>query len=92
MLLADNHIFHTCGIGRSFSFPCQQNHHVKPKDGPPSTADGGRNNAVDFKGQKLTNGTHGSVSDTDARLCRKGKSITETELLQAVAESFVSMA
>jgi len=44
----------------------------KPKDGPPS-AGGGRNNAVDFKGQKLTNETHGSVTDPDAKLYRKGK-------------------
>jgi len=44
----------------------------KPKDGPPS-AGGGRNDAVDFKGQKLTNETHGSVTDPDAKLYRKGK-------------------
>jgi len=44
----------------------------KPKDGPPS-AGGGRNDEVDFKGQKLTNDTHGSVTDPDARLYRKGK-------------------
>ena len=44
----------------------------KPKDGPPS-AGGGRNDAVDFKGQKLTNDTHGSVTDPDAKLYRKGK-------------------
>ena len=45
----------------------------KPKDGPPSAGGGGRNNAVDFKGQKLTNETHGSVTDPDAKLYRKGK-------------------
>ena len=44
----------------------------KPKDGPPS-AGGGKNDNVDFKGQKLTNDTHGSVTDPDARLYRKGK-------------------
>ncbi len=44
----------------------------KPKDGPPS-ASGGRNDEVDFKGQKLANDTHGSVTDPDARLYRKGK-------------------
>jgi transposase len=44
----------------------------KPKDGPPS-AGGGKNDAVDFKGQKLKNDTHGSVTDPDARLYRKGK-------------------
>jgi transposase len=44
----------------------------KPKDGPP-TAGGGRNETVDFKGQKLSNDTHGSVTDPEARLFRKGK-------------------
>lgn len=44
----------------------------KPKDGPPS-AGGGRNDDVDFKGKKLTNDTHGSVTDPDAKLYRKGK-------------------
>lgn len=44
----------------------------KPKDGPPS-AGGGKNDNVDFKGQKLANDTHGSVTDPDARLYRKGK-------------------
>jgi IS5 family transposase len=44
----------------------------KPKDGPPS-AGGGRNDTVDFKGKKFANDTHGSVTDPDARLYRKGK-------------------
>lgn len=44
----------------------------KPKDGPPS-AGGGKNDNVNFKGQKLANDTHGSVTDPDARLYRKGK-------------------
>lgn len=44
----------------------------KPKDGPPSTG-GGKNDNVDFKGKKLTNDTHGSVTDPEARLYRKGK-------------------
>jgi transposase len=46
----------------------------KPKDGPPSAggSGGGRNETVDFKGQKLTNETHGSVTDPDAKLYRKG--------------------
>jgi len=44
----------------------------KPKDGPPS-AGGGKNESVDFKGKKLANDTHGSVTDPDARLYRKGK-------------------
>ena len=44
----------------------------KPKDGPPSVG-GGKNDTVDFKGKKLANDTHGSVTDPDARLYRKGK-------------------
>lgn len=44
----------------------------KPKDGPPS-AGGGRNDAADFRGEKLSNDTHGSVTDPDSRLYRKGK-------------------
>ena len=44
----------------------------KPKDGPPTTG-GGKNSEVDFKGQKLKNDTHASVTDPDARLYRKGK-------------------
>lgn len=43
-----------------------------PKDGPPS-AGGGKNDSVDFKGKKLSNETHGSDTDPDARLYRKGK-------------------
>ncbi len=44
----------------------------KSKDGPPSTG-GGKNATVDFKGKKLKNDTHASVTDPDARLYRKGK-------------------
>lgn len=44
----------------------------KPKDGPPSVG-GGKNETVDFKGKKLKNDTHASVTDPDARLYRKGK-------------------
>jgi transposase len=44
----------------------------KPKDGPPSTGGGGRNETIDFRGKKLTNDTHGSVTDPDAKLYRKG--------------------
>jgi len=46
---------------------------VKPKDGsgePP--ADGGRNAEVDFHGEGRSNRTHGSTTDPDARLYRKG--------------------
>lgn len=49
---------------------------IKPKDpndGPPSAGSGGRNKDVDFKGKKLKNDTHGSVTDPDAKLYRKGK-------------------
>jgi transposase len=45
----------------------------KPKDGsgePP--ANGGRNAAADFHGQKRSNETHASTTDPDARLYRKG--------------------
>jgi transposase len=46
---------------------------VKPKDGsgePP--ASGGRNAEADFHGEKRSNATHGSTTDPDARLYRKG--------------------
>jgi IS5 family transposase len=44
----------------------------KPKDEPPSVG-GGKNETVDFKGKKLKNDTHASVTDSDARLYRKGR-------------------
>jgi len=44
-----------------------------PQDGPPSGNGGGKNDSVDFKGKKLSNETHGSDTDPDARLYRKGK-------------------
>jgi len=42
----------------------------RPKDGPP---DGpvGRNEERDFKGEKLSNATHASVTDPEAKLYRK---------------------
>jgi transposase len=45
----------------------------KPKDppDPPGPAGGGRNEAVDFRGEKRCNDTHASTSDPDARLMRK---------------------
>jgi len=47
---------------------------VKPKDGsdepPPG---GGRNAEADFHGQKRSNATHGSSTDPDARLYKKGR-------------------
>ena len=45
----------------------------KPKDGPPSESGGGRNETVDFKGQKLSNDTHESKNDPACRLYCKGK-------------------
>lgn len=48
----------------------------KPKDGSggndPNQSGGGRNADADFHGQKRGNDTHGSVTDPDARLARKG--------------------
>jgi len=47
---------------------------VKPKDGsdePPP--DCGRNAEADFHGQKRSNATHGSSTDADARLYKKGR-------------------
>jgi transposase len=45
----------------------------KPKDpsDPPASSGGGRNEAVDFRGEKRSNDTHASTSDPDARLMRK---------------------
>lgn len=43
----------------------------RPKDGPPS-GPVGRNEEADFRGQKLSNSTHESVTDPDAKLYRKG--------------------
>ncbi len=47
----------------------------KPKDDPKDqdpNQSSGRNPLVDFKGQKRTNETHGSITDPDARMMRKG--------------------
>lgn len=44
----------------------------RPKDGPPQ-GPVGRNESADFRGQKLSNATHASVTDPDAKLYRKGK-------------------
>jgi transposase len=46
----------------------------KPKQPPDADgpSGGGRNAAVDFRGQKRTNDTHRSTTDPDARLYRKG--------------------
>ena len=41
-------------------------------DGGDDRRDGGRNAAVDFKGEKRSNATHASTTDPDAMLYRKG--------------------
>ncbi|MER8931292.1 IS5 family transposase [Mesorhizobium sp. M0859] len=48
---------------------------VKPKDGSgePPAQGGGRNAEADFHGQKRSNDTHGSTTDPEARLYRKGQ-------------------
>ena len=49
----------------------------RPKDGttpdPPELPAGGRNAEVDFHGQRLSNDTHRSITDPEARLYRKGR-------------------
>ena len=46
----------------------------KSKDGtPPDPPAGGRNGAVDFHGERLSNETHRSTTDPEARLYRKGR-------------------
>lgn len=47
---------------------------AKATRGPwyPASASGGRNEEVDFRGEKLSNQTHLSASDPDAMLYRKG--------------------
>jgi hypothetical protein len=46
----------------------------KPRDGSdePPAGGGGRNAEVDFHGRKRSNETHGSTTDPDARLYKKG--------------------
>jgi len=46
----------------------------KRKDGqdPPAAGGGGRNEKVDYQGQKRSNETHASTTDPEARLMRKG--------------------
>src|SRR5215831_20758944 len=46
----------------------------KPKSGDqePPSAGGGRNEEVDFRGEKRSNKTHASTTDPDAMLYRKG--------------------
>jgi transposase len=47
----------------------------RPRDEDPKPS-GGRNDAVDFKGQKRKNDTHASTTDPQARLYRKGNGQT----------------
>ena len=44
----------------------------KPKDGPPSGG-AGSDGMVDFRGQRRSNDTHASTTDTEAKLARKSK-------------------
>ena len=45
---------------------------VRPKDGSGEPPAPGRNGERDFHGERRTNDTHGSTTDPDARLVRKG--------------------
>jgi transposase len=47
----------------------------RPKEGPPSEnpPTQGRNEEVDFHGEKRSNATHASTTDPEARLAKKGK-------------------
>jgi len=48
----------------------------RPKDAPPSEeppAQRGRNEEVDFHGEKRSNATHASTTDPEAKLAKKGK-------------------
>ena len=42
-------------------------------EGVPSSEGGGRNPAVDFRGERRSNETHQSTTDPEARLAKKGK-------------------
>jgi len=44
----------------------------RPKDGSGGSADPGRNSERDFHGERRRNDTHGSTTDPEARLFRKG--------------------
>lgn len=46
----------------------------RPKDDPPE-GPVGRNDEVDFRGKKLSNKTHESVTDPDSKLYRKGNQV-----------------
>jgi transposase len=50
----------------------QKSFQRKENPAPPTDDDPG-NPTVDFRGERRSNATHGSTTDPDARLCRKGK-------------------
>jgi transposase len=52
------------------SWASQKSFRPKGED-PPQSGTGGRNTAVDYRGQKRSNETHASTTDPDARLARK---------------------
>jgi len=47
----------------------------RPKDQGPKPPGGGRNDEVDFRGQKRKNDTHASTTDPQAKLFRKGDNV-----------------
>lgn len=52
--------------------PQEPPHRPDGGEGGPAAGGGGRNAAVDFRGEKRSNATHASTTDPDARLYRKG--------------------
>ena len=50
----------------------------KPKDGPPPDPPVGRNDEVQFHGEKRSNDTHASTTDPEARLYRKSSNTAAT--------------
>jgi hypothetical protein len=50
----------------------------KPKDGPPSEPPVGRNDEVQFHGERRSNDTHASTTDPQARLYRKSHNTAAT--------------
>jgi hypothetical protein len=50
----------------------------KPKDGPPAPPPVGRNDEVQFHGEKRSNDTHASTTDPEARLYRKSNNTAAT--------------
>ena len=50
----------------------------KPKDGPPTEPPVGRNGEVQFHGERRSNETHASTTDSEARLYRKSNNTAAT--------------